>query len=125
MAIQFKYTPPKVDARPLMAAATKAAEHAGAVRLLELASTGVPVETGRLRDSGKVTDTADGAVVGYGFEDGEGQNAPTAAYAIKQHEDPELDHPNGGGMKWLEIAQHSGNAEITAVLAVELKKVFG
>lgn len=125
MAISWSYTPPAVNALPLVTAAAKLAEHAGAEMLLAKSQTGVPVESGRLRDSGTVTDTAEGSAVGYGFEDADGKNSATAAYAVKQHEDLELHHPNGGGAKWLEDAMHAEHDAIAAAAAVELRKAFG
>jgi hypothetical protein len=59
----------------------------------------VPVDTGTLRASGYVEPPAltDGGILvtlGYG--------GAAAAYALKQHEDLALHHPNGGQAKYLE-----------------------
>lgn len=125
MPVSWTYTPPAVNAIPIVTAAAQLAEHAAAEMLLAKSQAGVPVESGRLRDSGTVTDTAEGSVVGYGFDDADGKNSATDKYAVKQHEDLELHHPNGGGAKWLESAMHAEHADIAAAAAAELRKVIG
>lgn len=71
----------------------------------------VPVDTGRLRDSGFV----DGPEIGSGNASAEiGYDTP---YATKQHEDLSLNHPNGGEPKFLETPLHQW-AEGAAVRVV-------
>lgn len=133
MAVVWRYTPPRANAIPVIAAASKSAEHAAAEELLAKSRQNVPVDSGRLRDSGQVIDTDDGAVVGYGFDDAEVigfdendlavGNAPTSAYAVKQHEDLQLHHDNGNA-KWLENAMHSERDAIAAVLAETVRKAL-
>lgn len=140
MGVRFRYVPPKVDARVAIAAAVPAAEEAGAEALLERSRKLVPVESGRLRDSGRVTPTAGGAVVGYGFDDGEYEivgssgdddapvgretGAPTYLYAEQEHEDLTLNHPNGGQAKFLEVAMHSEHEAIRAAISERLAEVL-
>jgi hypothetical protein len=60
----------------------------------------VPVDTGRLRDSGFV----EGPEIGGGSASAEiGYDTP---YATKQHEDLSLNHPHGGTSKFLEMPLH-------------------
>lgn len=66
----------------------------------------VPVDQGILRDSGHVElpEYVDGGVqVALGF------GGAAEAYAVVQHEDFSLQHPNGGGPKYLErpLLEHS------------------
>jgi hypothetical protein len=71
----------------------------------------VPVDTGRLRDSGFVN----GPEIGGGAVSAEiGYDTP---YALKQHEDLSLNHPHGGEPKWLETTLHQW-AEGAAVRVV-------
>lgn len=125
MPIAWTYQPPKRNASLLMHAAARLAEEAGAEALLGEANRDVPVDTGRLQKSGKVTDAGErGFAVGYGFDDGDGIKAPTDQYAVKQHEDLDLDHPNGGRGKWEESAMHSSGELILAAMAPHIRQVF-
>lgn len=134
MAVAWTYTPPKVNALPVLDVAGAAAVEAAAEHLLDASNRLVPVESGRLRDSGQVT--ADGlqAAVSYGREDdaeitgwkgdiAQGSSA-SADYAVKQHEDLTLHHPNGGSAKWLESSMHAERQEIATILAETVRRVL-
>lgn len=74
----------------------------------------VPVDLGVLRGSGYVTlpQVQTGAVaveLGYG--------GPAAAYAVKQHEDTTLNHPEGGSAKFLESAVNFWSGFIPRLVA--------
>lgn len=141
MAMTVKVIPPKGNAVARMTVARTLATRDGAQHLLESSSLDVPVLTGRLRDSGRVTETPEGATVGYGFDDGEyeitgssgdddapvGQETavPTSVYAVEEHEDLQLHHPNGGNAKWLEIAMHRDGPEILGIMAESARKAMG
>lgn len=65
----------------------------GAEHILTEAIDETPIDTGTLRRSGTVTEAPSEDAVYISF------NTP---YAIKQHEDLTLNHPNGGKPKYLE-----------------------
>ncbi len=60
-----------------------------------------PIETGRLRESAKVTNHRDDV---RGYTDQVSFNTP---YAARQHEELSYQHPNGGQSKYLESALKS------------------
>lgn len=61
-----------------------------------------PVDSGALRASiAAAPPSADRSFVRAEVTAGD---AATAAYAVRQHEDLSLNHPNGGGAKFLELA---------------------
>lgn len=137
MAVEWRYTPPKLSAIPLVRAATQAAVEAAAQHLLDASRPLVPVESGRLRDSGHVTPQGvDGelaaAAVGYGIEDDTEVigfrddiavgSSPTAAYAKVQHEDLSFHHEQGQA-KYLEQPMHAEHDAMRALVIAELHKV--
>lgn len=75
--------------RRLLAAVTPALT-AGAQKLLELSNENVPVESGALRDSGRIEVQGEEAAVGYG-DPGDA----TGAYAPRVHEDQSYRHAQG------------------------------
>lgn len=125
MAVQFKYTPPKIDARLALAAAGAVAVDAAATVLLKASDALVPVEEGILLASGRVETEGLHASVTYGRDDdGTEHHAPSNQYVVPQHEDQEFHHPNGGKSKFLEDPMNSEHTAIAAAMAVPLKKVF-
>lgn len=125
MAIRFKYTPPKIDARVALAAAGAIGVRAGAETLLAASQGLVPVEDGVLKASGRVETEGLHAAVTYGRDDdGSEHHAPSNQYVIPQHEDMEFNHPNGGEAKFLEKPMNTEHAAIAADLAAPIRKVF-
>lgn len=122
MAIRFKYTPPAVNAVEIMLVATPAAAHAGAQLILDAAQPNVPVDQGVMKASGRVVQEGTHAAITYGRDDdGTATHAPSNQYVVKQHEDAELAHPNGGTFKWLETAMHSEGAHAAEAMAALLR----
>lgn len=119
MAIQFKYTPPKVNAVVALNAAGEVAVKAGAHIIYEASQTQVPVDTGDLKESGKVSGEGLLAAVSYNGISPEGFD-----YGTKNHEDTTLHHPNGGNAKFLEGPMHSEAPAVATEMAVILQKVF-
>lgn len=135
MAVSWSFTPPKVNALPLLVAAGAVAVEAAAEHLLEASQKVVPVESGRLRDSGRVTTDGMEAAVSYGREDDAEilgfdehdravGSSPSAAYAQKQHEDMTLAHPNGGQAKYLEQPMHAEREAVAEILAETVRRVL-
>lgn len=140
MAVRFKYTPPKIDARVALAAAGAVAVEAAAQALLDASQPLVPEETGALKASGRVEGEGLHRYVTYGRDDdntveitgfsddgaaqGRETHAPTNQYVEIQHEDMEFHHPNGGGAKFLEKPMNSEHDAIAAAMALPLRKVF-
>lgn len=125
MGLQFKYTPPKIDARVALAAAGAVGVEAAAQALLDASQPLVPVEEGILKASGRVVGEGLHRSVTYGRDDdGTEHHAPSNQYVVIQHEDGELNHPNGGEDKFLEKPMHSEHDAIAAAMALPLRKVF-
>ena len=135
MPIVWRYTPPSIDALPVVHAAVEAGVELAAEHLLEAAKKVVPVESGRLQASGRVTPDGLAAVVSFGREDDADLlgfdehdraigSSPSAAYAVKQHEDLTLHHPNGGSGKYLETPMHEEAAAIAAILVASVRKAI-
>ena len=126
MSVAWRYTPPAVNAIPVVRAAAEAAVDAAARIVLDASRDDVPVEEGVLKASGRVV--ADGltAAVTYGRDDdGHDGHAPSNQYAVIQHEDMTLNHPNGGGPKFLEGAMHGEAAHVAETLVAGIRKVIG
>jgi CO/xanthine dehydrogenase Mo-binding subunit len=125
MAVVCSYTPPKRNAAVAMHAAVEAAEHAAAEALLDAAQQLVPVEEGVLKASGRTVRDNTGQAITFGKDDdGDETHAPSNQYAIPQHEDGSLNHPNGGQWKFLETPMHQAHEAILVAGAVELKRAF-
>lgn len=90
-------------------AAVKALGDAAEFLLAEANKT-VPFDEGTLARSGQVTvDTSEGiAVVSY-----------DTPYAVTQHEDTRLHHPNGRRAKWLQLALNENAGKIKQYLINE------
>lgn len=116
MALTIRVTPPKIDARVRLTAAIPAATKAAADVLLDSSKGGVPVEEGVLKASGRVEQDGRGAYITFGRDDdGDEHHAPSNQYVLVQHEDMDLNHPNGGGPKWLELTVHDEGTRAKAL----------
>jgi len=120
VSIQFRYTPPKVDARLRLAEAGAEAVDAAAHHILDASQPLVPVEHGDLKASGHVETVAPlHARIVYDAVSPEGY-----PYGIRQHEDMSLNHPNGGQAKFLEQPMHTDAQEVASLMAAALRKAF-
>jgi hypothetical protein len=82
----------------------------------------VPVRDGILRDSGYVQPpTLDGGEVAVEL----GYGGAAKAYALKQHEDLSLNHPNGGQAKYLERPLLEEAPSMIATIAGDIKAELG
>lgn len=125
MPVTFTYTPPKRNAGLLVHEAANAAEDAIAAALLDASQPLVPYEEGVLKASGRTGRDALGAFVTYGRDDdGDGKHAPSNQYVLKQHEDKELHHPNGGQSDFLRTPMYAAHEAMLAAGAVEMKVAF-
>lgn len=126
MGIAWSYTPPAVNAIPVVAAAAALAAEAGAKVVLAEAQRLIPVDTGTARDSGRVV--MDGAEAYWTFgkdDDGSEGHAPSNQYIVPLHEHIDDHHPNGGQAKFGEVAEHTKATEVAASIAADLRKVIG
>jgi hypothetical protein len=88
---------------------------AAAELLLELANERVPLETGRLLESGQVTKDASGtAAVSYSDPN-----------AVRQHEDPYYQHDPGRTRKYLEIPMLTQRPRMLRVMARTIRRFIG
>ncbi|MCW2496346.1 hypothetical protein [Jatrophihabitans sp.] len=130
MAIAWKFTPPAINGVLAVSAAADAAVEAAAHLVLDAAAPNVPVADGVLKASGRVVDGEAMAGISlahvtYGSDDDStAKHAPSNQYVVKQHEDGELAHPNGGTWKWLEHAMHAEASHVAEHLASGLRKVL-
>lgn len=120
MGVQFRYVPPKIDARVVVAAAASAAVEAGAELIYKASQPLVPVETGTLKESGKVQMTGPHqARVSYDAVSEDGY-----PYGIRQHEDATLNHPNGGEDHFLSKPFATEGDAVLEAMAVSLRKAL-
>lgn len=119
MGVAFRYQAPTVNALARLAAAKEAAELAGGHVLLDASKSLVPVETGEMRDSGKVEHSPAGAVVSYTRTGADGYNV-----AARQHEDATLNHPNGGESHFLSKPMASEGEPIIEAMAAIVRKAI-
>lgn len=95
----------------------KALRSVGTEKIYEPSQALVPVETGALRDSGRIrATTAQSRGVSLKISYG-GSEAP---YAVIIHEDLRLKHPNGGSAKYLERPLMQAKPTIGRDLAGEI-----
>jgi hypothetical protein len=120
VSITWRYTPPKRNAAALLDAAVPLATHAAADHLLEVSKPLVPIDTGEMRDSGKVTQDGREAHVSYTRVGDDGYNV-----AARQHEDASLSHPKGGEAHFLSKPMATEREAIAAVMATEVRKALG
>ncbi|OZC55059.1 hypothetical protein CH289_07645 [Rhodococcus sp. RS1C4] len=100
-------------------------QRAGAVKGMEIATEALrgeavdltPIKDGVLRASSKasVNEVDDGVVGAVSFN---------TEYAVKQHEDVGLNHPNGGEAKYLENAATAFSETFQTVMAHQIKKAL-
>lgn len=122
--IRFDYKPPTVDARASVRAAGEVAVDAAAQVVFDESQRLVPVDTGALQASGRVTRDGLEAVISYGAEDGAGRRGQdTAAYAVVQHERLDFEHPHGQA-KYLETALHSQTEKVAEALVEGLRRAL-
>lgn len=98
-----------------------------AQKLFENAQSLVPVQTGALRDSGKVTNTDSGKHLERTISYGSANSNPrtgrtTATYAVRVHEVVNKQHPES--FKWLERSLNQYSEEYSQVLAAALRAAF-
>lgn len=86
---------------------------AEADRILEASYPFVPVETGALISSGTVIKQPEGADIRYG-------NFGAVPYAIRQHEDTTLSHPNGGEHHFLSKPLFEATGDMAQRLAADV-----
>jgi hypothetical protein len=120
MSLIVKYIPPKINAAAAIAAAAPVATRAGAEHLLEASRPLVPVDTGEMQASGKVTQDGKDAQVSYSRTGEDGYNV-----AARQHEDTSLSHPGGGQAHFLSQPMATEREAIGAAMAVEIRKALG
>lgn len=124
MPISWSYTPPSVDGILALHAAGEAAVAHAADAVLGESQRLVPVDTGALQASGKVTRDGLEATISYGDEDGAGRDGQdTAQYAIPVHERLDAEHP-AGQAKFLEAAMHTTAAQVGEVLADTIRRAI-
>lgn len=124
MGVAWRYTPPRVNALPIVHAAAEVAVHQAAETILDASRDLVPVDTGALRDSGRVSQDGLEATISYGAEDGAGRDGQdTAAYAVPQHERMDFTHPNGQA-KFLEVPLHANAERAAEIIAAELRRAL-
>lgn len=119
MGLTVTYQPPKVNAALAVHAAAEIAVQAGAHIILEASLPLVPVDTGDLKGSGRVSGQGLTAEISY-----DGIASDGFDYGSKQHEDLTLHHPNGGEAKFLERPMHSEAAAVAAEVAAVLRRAF-
>jgi len=91
---------------------TEAAEE-----LLTDANATVPFDEGVLEASGQVAPASSGrleAAVGY-----------DTPYAVRQHEDPTLHHPNGRRSGWLRATTSEGSARYVGIIRATIARRLG
>jgi hypothetical protein len=95
---------------------------AAAQIILESSNDLVPVKSGDLRDSGKVTSAilAGGAVAVVSY----GDSFPSQAYAVKEHEDLEAHHDDGSA-KFLERGFAQSRKRALAAIAGSMRSIVG
>jgi hypothetical protein len=120
MGVSFTFRPGVVKLAEIHAAAEVGVKAAADV-LLAASQPLVPVDTGALKASGKVSIEGLEAAVSYeGISDEDGYD-----YGIRQHEDMELHHPNGGQAKFLEQPMNAEHTAIGAALLSPIREVIG
>jgi hypothetical protein len=98
-------------------AKAEALQAAGTLILLT-AQDRTPVDTGALVQSGRLTEV-DSSTVAVSFGDD-----TTAAYDVIQHEDLDLNHPNGGQAKFLESAVNDRRVAAVEAMAAVIRTVI-
>lgn len=124
MAVTWRFTPPSLDALPVVHAAAEAALDAAAQLIFDESQRLVPVDTGALKASGQVTRDGLTATIAYGQQDNAGRGSrDTADYAPIVHERMDTHHPVGQA-KFLEVPLHSEAAKVGEILAEGIRKAI-
>ncbi len=114
IAAEFEWKPNR-DVGKGTQAATLRGLRLGGELVLDASNRLVPIEEGTLERSGRVTDNGqDTVAISY-----------DTPYAVRQHEDMNLRHPNGRQAKFLETALGRNRAKIAALIAREVRKALG
>lgn len=124
MGITARYVPPKVSSVARLKAGVKPATEAMAEVLLAASKDQVPVDTGALKQSGRVVPLEVGTAVTYGRDDDgdETRNGrPTNDYVAIVHEDFTMNHPNGGKSHFLMDPMFTSRREILEAAAEVLR----
>jgi len=122
MPMSWTFRPPTVEPIARLIASQKITEEAVAHELLALSQPLVPVEEGVLKASGRVVEHDGGFAVTYGLDDdGTDKHAPSNQYAVRQHEDAELHHPNGGQWKFLEQPANAEHGKLREAAMAALR----
>lgn len=119
MPVEIRYQPPAVNPIVALAAVKSIAEVAGAEVWLEASQPLVPVDTGELKASGKVTPGPHGAELSYTRVGADGYNV-----AARMHEDMTLNHPGGGQAKFVEQPGETHAAEILAATGLVIARIL-
>ena len=91
------------------------AQHDGAEAILTDAIDETPIDTGTLRRSGTVTDAPDDGLTFISF------NTPYARY---QHENLNLNHPRGGGPKYLENPFNRNKRAVVRLIGLRVRRAL-
>jgi hypothetical protein len=125
MSVGFSYQPPRDERRAAAARGGQRGRGRDRRRTARRLAAARPGRRGRHEASGRTGRGDTGAYVTYGSDDdGTAKHAPSNQYVVKQHEDGELHHPNGGEFKFLEKPMHAAHEAMLGAAAVELKRVF-
>lgn len=120
MAVTIRYVRPKINAVARMAAAKAAGAGAIADKLLENSQPLVPVLNEDLKKSGRVVELGGSKrAVLYDAVSPEGY-----PYGIRQHEDGELHHPNGGEDHFLSKPMEGHNGEYLGAAVVAMRPLL-
>ena len=101
--------------------------HAVAVEIMSNSQVEVPKDTTALVNSGFIVNEGDSIILGYG-----GPNTkinpktgiPTEEYALRVHEDLDMNHPRGGKAKFLEDPYYDAYNNLCELLVNPLKSIF-
>lgn len=115
--ITFRYSPPKRDARLVLAAAGVGAVRGAAELVLAASQPLVPVEHGDLKASGRVEQEGLHARIIYDAT----SKSDGYAYSIRQHERTDFHHPNGGQAHFLIVPMHQEAHAAAALMAAALR----
>lgn len=108
------FTPGPDLSKAIAAAALRGLVNGGE-HALKLARDRVPLEEGTLERSGLVSDNGQDTVA-VSFD---------TTYAVRQHEDLELQHAQGRQAKYLETAMADARPDVLRLVAAEVRKVTG
>jgi hypothetical protein len=120
MGASFRFVAPKIDARVLVAAGAAAGVQVAGKLILDASLPLVPVDSGDLKASGKVEQKGPHAMrISFEATSPEGYN-----YAVRQHEDATLNHPNGGEDHFLSKPLGTEAHAVLEALAAALRVVL-